>query len=65
MNDCSALTITLLYKCRWNMEVLFKQLKKNFERSYFFSDSKEGIKTQIWMALIANLVFTVIHKRIK
>lgn len=65
MFDCSALTIALLYKCRWNMEVLFKQLKQNFELSYFFSDSKEGIKTQIWIALIANLLFTVIHKMIK
>jgi hypothetical protein len=65
MEDCSALTITLLYKCRWNMEVLFKQLKQNFELSNFYSDSAEGIKTQIWIALIANLLFTVIHKRIK
>jgi hypothetical protein len=63
--DCSDTSITLLYKCRWNIEVLFKQLKQNFELSYFFSDSKEGIKTQIWIALIANLIFTVIHKRIK
>lgn len=65
INDCSALTITLLYKCRWNMEVLFKQLKQNFELRNFYSDSPEGIKTQIWIALIANLLFTVIHKRIK
>lgn len=65
MHDCSALTITLLYKCRWNMEVLFKQLKQNFELRHFYSDSAEGIKSQIWIALIANLLFTVIHKRIK
>jgi hypothetical protein len=65
MGDCSALTITLLYKCRWNMEVLFKQLKQNFELRNFYSDSAEGIKTQIWIALTANLLFAVIHKRIK
>lgn len=65
MFDCSAFTISLLYKCRWNMEVLFKQLKQNFELSYFYSDSPEGIKSQIWVALIANLLFTVIHKKIK
>jgi hypothetical protein len=28
-------------------------------------DSGEGIKTQVWMVLIANLIFTVIHKRVK
>jgi hypothetical protein len=32
---------------------------------YFYSDSQEGIKTQIWVALIANLLFTVIHKQCK
>lgn len=58
-------TITLLYKNRWSMEVLFKRLKQNFELSYFYSDSPEGIKTQLWIALIAHLVFTIIHKQVK
>lgn len=60
-----AITITLLYKNRWGMEVLFKRLKQNFELSYFYSDSSEGIKTQLWIALIAHLLFTVIHKQVK
>lgn len=60
-----AATITLLYKNRWNMEVFFKRIKQNFELCYFYSDSPEGIKTQIWIVLIAHLLFTVIHKQIK
>lgn len=60
-----AATITLLYKYRWGMEVLFKRLKQNFELGYFYSDSPEGIKTQLWIALIAHLLFTVIHKQVK
>ena len=60
-----AATITLLYKNRWGMEVLFKRLKQNFELGYFYSDSPEGIKTQLWVALIAHLLFSVIHKQIK
>ena len=31
----------------------------------FYSDSQEGIKTQVWIAMIANLIFTVIHRQIK
>lgn len=58
-------TVIQLYKYRWNSEVLFKGLKQNFELGYFFSDSSEGIKTQIWIGLIANLIFDVIHKKIK
>jgi hypothetical protein len=60
-----ALTIVQLYKYRWNIEILFKRLKQNFELGYFYSDSIEGIKTQVWMALIANLIFSVIHKMCK
>lgn len=63
--DLKALTICLLYKNRWTIEPLYKQIKQNFELTYFLSDSEEGIKTQIWIALILNLIFTVIHKMIK
>jgi len=60
-----ATTICLLYKNRWTIEPLFKQIKQNFELTYFLSDSQQGIKTQIWIALILNLIFTVIHKMIR
>ena len=56
-------TIVQLYKYRWNIEVLYKRLKQNFELGYFFSDSPGGIKTQIWVDSIANLLFSVIHKQ--
>jgi hypothetical protein len=65
MFQYNATTITLLYKNRWSMEVLFKRLKQNFELSYFYSDSPEGIKTQLWIVLIAHLLFTIIHKQVK
>ena len=60
-----ALTIAQLYKNRWGIEVLFKQIKQNFELKYFLSDSENGIKIQIWVALILNLLFTLLHRKIK
>lgn len=60
-----ASTIPLLYKYRWEMEVLFKRIKQNFELTYFYSDSSEGIKTQVWIVLIAHLLFSVIHRQVK
>ncbi|WP_418884502.1 transposase [Cognataquiflexum nitidum] len=54
MFDLSENTIILLYKCRWNIEILFKQLNQNFELGYFYADSLEGIKTLVWIVLIAN-----------
>lgn len=63
--DYQSQTIIMLYKNRWEIEPFFKKLKQNFELRWFFSDSQEGIKTQVWVALIANLIFSVIHKRVK
>lgn len=63
--DCKADTVCLLYKCRWSIEVLFKSIKQNFELNPFYAESEEGIKTQVWVALIANLVFRVIHRQTK
>ncbi|MCF6360540.1 MAG: IS4 family transposase [Cyclobacteriaceae bacterium] len=65
MMEYKSSTIIQLYKYRWGIEVLFKQIKQNFELNYFYSDSPEGIKTQIWIVLIANLIFTVIHRQVK
>ncbi|MBP6411679.1 MAG: IS4 family transposase [Pseudarcicella sp.] len=65
MFDAKATTIAKLYKNRWEIEPFFKQLKQNFELKAFYSDSSEGIKTQIWLAMIANLIFTVIHRQTK
>jgi hypothetical protein len=63
--EYDAFTIALIYRNRWAIEPFFKQLKQNFLLDYFFSDSEEGIKTQIWIALIANLIFTLIFQRNK
>lgn len=63
--ELKPLTISLLYKNRWVIEVLFRQIKQNFEVKYFLSDTENGIKSQICVAMILNLLFTVLHKMIK
>lgn len=63
--EYKAMTIALIYKNRWAIEPFFKQLKQNYQLSYFYSDSQQGIMTQIWIALIANLIFTLIFQRNK
>jgi len=63
--DMTAEEIGLLYKLRWQIELLFKQLKQNFPLKYFLGDNENAIKIQIWCTLIANLLFTVIKKGIK
>ena len=54
-----------IYRQRWQIELLFKQLKQNFPLRYFYGESSNAIKIQIWTTLIANLLLMVIQKRIK
>ena len=54
-----------IYRKRWEIELLFKQLKQNFPLRYFYGESANAIKIQIWVTLIANLLQMVIQKRIK
>src|SRR2546428_11354972 len=63
--DMTTEQIGLLYKMRWQIELLFKQLKQNFPLKYFLGDNENAIKIQIWCTLIANLLFTIIKKGIK
>lgn len=53
--------VAYLYKLRWNIELLFKKLKQNFQLHYFYSETKNGIKTQIWCTLIAQLLLQVLR----
>jgi hypothetical protein len=57
--------ISMLYQRRWRIELLFKQLKQNFPLKYFFGETENAIKTQIWVSLIVNLLLTVVHLKAK
>lgn len=54
-----------LYQMRWQIELLFKQLKQNFPLKYFLGDNENAIKIQIWCTLIVNLLFTIIKKNLR
>lgn len=56
--------IVLIYKRRWLIESLFKQIKQNFPLRYFYGESANAIKIQIWVTLIANLLMTLLQKRL-
>ena len=54
-----------IYKRRWQIESLFKQIKQNFPLRYFYGESANAIKIQIWVTLIANLLLTLLQKSLK
>ena len=59
--DITAEEVALIYKYRWTIETTFKKLKQNFQLHFFYSDTENGIKTQIWCTLIAHLLLNVIR----
>lgn len=54
--------IVATYDARWEIESLFKQLKQNFPLRYFYGESANAIKIQIWVTLIANLLLMLLQK---
>jgi hypothetical protein len=54
--------IIAIYRQRWEIELLFKQLKQNFPLKYFYGESANAIKIQIWVTLIANLLLMVMQR---
>lgn len=58
-----AAQIALIYKKRWLIELLFKQIKQNFPLRYFWGESENAIKTQVYAVLLAQLLMVVIRKK--
>ena len=57
--------IALIYKLRWKIELLFKQLKQNFPLKYFLGDNQNAIEIQIWSAMLANLIISLVRSKVK
>jgi len=58
-----ALTIALIYKCRWQVELFFKWIKQHLRIKAFFGTSENAVKTQIWIALSAYVLVAIVRKR--
>jgi hypothetical protein len=48
----SAQTIADLYRCRWEIEKFFRQIKQTLQLGDFLGNSENAVKWQIWMALL-------------
>ncbi len=62
--DYDPAEIIAIYRQRWEIELLFKQIKQNFPLKYFYGKSANAIKIQIWITLIANLLMMVMQQRL-
>jgi hypothetical protein len=59
-----ALTIALLYKLRWQIELFFRWIKQNLRIKTFYGTSENAVKTQIWIAITIYVLAAIIKKRL-
>jgi transposase len=60
----SALTIAMLYKGRWSVEIFFKWIKQNLRIKTFFGLSENAVKSQIWIAICTYVLIAIIKKKL-
>lgn len=58
-----ALTVTLLYRLRWRIELFFRWIKGHLRIKHYYGTSPNAVKTQIWIAVSVYLMVAIIHKQ--
>jgi hypothetical protein len=48
----AASSVAELYRCRWQIEVFFKQIKQTLQLSDFLGNSANAVRWQVWTALL-------------
>jgi hypothetical protein len=59
-----AITITELYRCRWQVELFFKWIKQHLRIKVFFGTSENAVKSQIWIAVSVYVLVAIVKKRL-
>ena len=62
--ELPALTVSLLYKYRWQVELFFKWVKQHLSIESFWGRSENAVKTQICIALCAYLLVAILKKNL-
>jgi IS4 transposase len=60
-----ALTITELYRCRWQVELFFKWIKQHLRLKTFFGTSENAVKSQVWIAVSVYVLVAIVRKRLR
>ena len=62
--DLPALTVCLLYKARWQVELFFRWVKQHLRIKAFYGYSENAVKTQIWIAVSVYVLVAIVRKRL-
>jgi IS4 transposase len=57
VDKASAALVGLIYRKRWDVELFFRWIKCILGCRHFFAESREGVAIQLYLALIASVLF--------
>jgi hypothetical protein len=60
-----ALTISQLYKCRWQVELFFKWIKQHLRIKAFYGTSPNAVKTQVWTAISVYVLVAIVKRELR
>lgn len=63
--EIPALTVAMLYKLRWRIELFFRWVKGHLRIKHYYGTSPNAVKTQIWIAVCTYLIIAILHKQLK
>jgi len=59
-----AITVTEIYRYRWQVELFFKWIKQHLRIKSFFGTSENAVKTQVWIAVSVYVLVAIIKKQL-
>ena len=63
--ELPALTIALLYKSRWKVELFFKWIKQHLRIKHFYGTSENAVKTQVWISVCVYVLVAIVKKQLQ
>jgi len=62
--ELPAMTICLIYKHRWRVELFFKWIKQHLRVKRFYGQSPNAVKSQIWIAITVYVLIAIVKRRL-
>jgi hypothetical protein len=62
--EIPGITVTRLYKMRWQIELFFRWIKGHLRIKHYFGTSPNAVKTQIWISVAVYLMVAILHKQL-
>ena len=63
--ELPSITISELYRERWNVELFFKWIKQHLKIKSFYGTTRNAVYSQIWIAICTYLLIAIAKKRMR